>query len=147
MAHHPPKALWPGPANGTRPTETMAGDHPLNPVRRQPQPVVGVMIVNHLWSHSSLFLKDNACSQYSFILQHFSLFPLVSVDSVSTGIIPSLFLASDERTDSIPGSYLSPYQTAVSHLLVFSLVHASSFFCNMDKLRIFQIFKFWLPFA
>ena len=35
-----------------------------------------------------------------------SLFPLVSVDSVSTGIIPSLFLASAEMTDSIPGSHL-----------------------------------------
>ena len=62
------------------------------------------MILNHLWSHS-LFLKDNACSRHSLILQY-SLFPLVSVDSVSTGIIPSLFLASAEMTDSIPGSHL-----------------------------------------
>lgn len=36
---------------------------------------------------------------------------------------------------------------SVVTLLVFSLEHTFSFICNMDRLRIFQIFRFWFLFA
>lgn len=69
--------------------------------------------------------------------------------SVSVSIIPSLLLASAEMADFrfsfvFIVSLSNDFPTAS---LVLSQEHAFLFFCNMNRLRRFQIFKLWFLFA
>lgn len=94
--------------------------------------------LHHLLGHSSLFFKDNVCSQpdssvvLSFLFWQFSfisfpLYSLVQAGGISTGITPCLFFSSAEIA-----YWIQPY---MSHIWFTNMTHT----CKSHPLSLYQM--------